>query len=274
MTTEYSFFAMDYEESVSSDSSDSQHICWKTKYCQLLNEYEQLLCCYHCHVHNMNSTISEEENPKTSIIDVLKQKNQQLVKTLMDLQRDIKYKIPLGPPLIPPHDMSLNTRHVVNIYTHPAYADKHHFHRDVSMNIPHHIYPHPIPYHPGSKESPIMPQNAHIPPPIIQHPHPSTSQIKPLTKNILNYPYRYPYLYSGYPYFGYPYSRYPYSYGYGYPYYSSYYPYYKRFPHGHHYKHGNDDNKYHNRDINPDVPPLHKPTPPPPPLHPVLHPTI
>jgi hypothetical protein len=97
-----------------------------------------------------------------------------------------------------------------------------------------------------------MPQNAHIPPPIIQHPHPSTppSEIKPLSKDIL------PYLY---PYGGYPYN---YPYGYGYPYYSSYYPYYR----------GLED-----REV--DLPTAHppggvtKPRPPPhPPLHPVLHP--
>lgn len=280
MSTEYSFFGLDYEESV---SSDSQKICWKTKYCQLLHEYEELLCCFHCHVQNMNSTMKEDEadeveNP--SIINILKQKNLHLVNTIMGLQREIKYKVPMGPPLHPVHDMSLNAPRFLHIYSHPAYAHKYHphrphhphpypkpyphpyHHRDISMNIPHHIYPHPIPipHHPTTR--PIMPQNAHIPPPIIKHPHPSTpplpegkNEIKPLNKDILNYPYLYPY--GGYPYGGYPY-------GYGYPYYSSYYPYYR----------GLED-----REV--DLPTAHppggvkKPRPPPhPPLHPVLHPVL
>ena len=279
MSTEYSFFGKAYAES---DSSDSQHICWKTKYCQLLHEYEQLLCCFHCHVQNMNYTMKEEEESdeedekKPSIIGILKKKNQHLVNTIMGLQREIKHKVPMGPPLYPVHDMSLNnTPRFLHIYSHPAYAHKYHpyrphrphpqpyphpypqpyphpyHHRDISMNIPHHVYPHPIPipHHPTTR--PIMPQNAHIPPPIIKHPHPTT-EIKPLSKDIL--PYLYPY--GGYPYGGYPYN---YPYGYGYPYYSSYSPYYR----------GLED-----REV--DLPSVHPPggvtKPRPPPLHPVLHP--
>jgi len=264
MSTEYNFFGLDAE---GSDSSDSQKICWKTKYCQLLHEYEELLCCFHCHVQNMNSTMKEEEEAeeeeKPSIIELLKQKNRHLVNTIMGLQREIKYKVPMGPPLHPVHDMSLNAPRVLHIYSHPAYLHKHHrphphphphphpypypyHHRDISMNMPHHIYPHPIPIPHHPKPRPIMPQNAHIPPPIITHPTKPTT-IKPLSKDIL--PYLYPY--GGYPY-GYPY-------GYDYPYYSSYYPYYR----------GLED-----RDV--DLPTAHppggvkKPRPPPhPPLHPV-----
>jgi hypothetical protein len=275
MSTEYSFFGIDIE---SSASTESQHICWKSKYNQLLNEYNELLCCFHCHVKNMTSTMKEEESDsddeetekKPSVIELLKQKNHHLVKTIMDLQREIKYKVPMNPHLHPINDLSMNKPRVLHIYSHPDFLHKHHrhphpypypypyphphpyHHRDISMNIPHHIYPHPIPipHHPANKDAPIMPQHAHIPPPVIPHPVPPVpSSVKPLTKDILNYPYPYGY---GYPYGGYPYS---YLYGYGYPY-SSYYPYYRDLPYHDHHK-----------DVN--QPGVKKPRPP---LHPVLHP--
>jgi hypothetical protein len=285
MSSEYTFFGKAYAESDSSDSSessDSQKICWKTKYCQLLHEYEELLCCFHCHVQNMNATMKEEEEEqeeeeeekKTSIIGILKKKNLHLVNTIMGLQRDIKYKVPMGPPLHPVNDMSSNVPRVLNIYSHPSYAHKYYPHRPRPRPHPKpypHPYPYPYPYpynpypyyphyyphyyrhrdmsmnvphHPTSR--PIMPQNAHIPPPIIKHPSPSPpppTEIKQLSKDIL------PYLSGSYPYGGYPYN-YPYGYGYGYPYCSN------------NYYRGLED-----RDIELPPPPPH----PHPPLHPVLH---
>lgn len=217
----------EYNDSFGMNNSSSY---WKTKYYKVLHKYYQLL--NHCGTYFNDGDDDDDDhmnNHNNDKVNLLTQKNNQLLKTIMSLQKEIKHKIPMGPPLHPV-DMSMNVPRVIHLYTHPEYYHK--IHKDISMNnIPHHIYPHPIPipHHPPLR--PVMPQHAHIPPP--------KPPVKPVNKDILDYPY-----YNGYFNYGYPYS-YPYGYPYGYPY--NYYPYY--------------------RDINTTEKPHNKP---PPPIHPVL----
>lgn len=211
---------------------------WKTKYFKLLHKYYALL--NHCGVYFNYGDNDEDDNRKQNnnnndLVSLLKNKNNHLTKTIAELDRIIKYKLPIGPPLHPVNDMSMNAPRyprVIQLYAHPDY----HKHRDVSMNpIPHHIYPHPIPIPTHPPMRPVMPQHAHIPP---------TKPNPPINKGIYDgYPYYY-----GYPYYG---NNYPYYYGC--PYYNSIFPYYRDIDDHHH-------NNKHHRNI-----------PNPPPYHPVLH---